>query len=538
MAAKELKIVFSGDTSTYRKEVDKAAIATDKFKKDAGSSLSQLAGVFGVNTSQIASTLESTSKGFTMLLNSMKASTAGATIYAGAMNVVRIATIATGIGALVVVVGSLVAYFTQTREGANFVKQAMAALGAAVRVVIDHFSSFGEGIFKLFKGDWAGSAAAFKASLSGIGTEMVANSKAAAELEKRKQALAKQERLDEVANAEKLARSAELRRDAKDTENFDAAQRKKMLLEAKTLIADVAEEERNHAKENLSIFQGQMALRKASTDDLNKEVELKMKVSEIERNTAQDQKALFREMKGVNTQINAQTEALKKKAEEERKSLMGKRPELMAQNAGIFKYTTQEEIKQTKTYKDDNSFKNMDNKFANWASQSEVLQDDLAKSTIDFSNTMNGAWNSASEGLGVFIGNLMSGTGSIADFGAFVAGAFADLAVTVGKQMIAFGATGIALKMLIKNPWTALAAGIALVALGTAAKAKISASISGGGASSAASSGGDYNYDARQSSISPKMQTVNVVVTGDLKAKAGDLVYIFNQENQRKTIVT
>lgn len=539
MASKDLKITFSGDTKSYRQEVDKAAIATNKFKKDAGSSMTDLAGVFGVNVSQIKGNIDGLSKGFTMMMTSMKASAEGATVFSAAMNVIKVAAISTGLGALVVALGSLIAYFTQTREGANFVKTAMAALGAAVRVVIDHFSSFGEGIFKLFKGDWAGSMEAFKKSFTGIGTEIMADATAAAELERRTQALNKAERESKVVNAEKAAQAAELRKEAKDKENFDAADRRKKLYEARDLIKSVAEDEIKIAKERLAIFQGQMALRKASSDDLNTEVDLKMKVSELDRESAMEQKALFRELNGVTKEITAQTDAIKKKAEEERKALMGKKPEFMQGSAGIWKYTNETEIKTTYNKDQDKANKDMQAHMESYAAQSKAIQDDLSKSTLDFSSTMNGAWASASEGLGEFIGNLMAGTGSISDFGTFVAMQFADLAVTVGKQMIAFGATGIALKMLIKNPWTALAAGIALVALGTAAKSKISASISGGGASSATGGGGgDYNYDARQSMGSSKMQTVNVVVTGELKAHGGSLVTVLNQENQRKSIVT
>ena len=118
-----------------------------------------------------------------------------------------------------------------------------------------------------------------------------------------------------------------------------------------------------------------------------------------------------------------------------------------------------------------------------------------------------------------------------------------DLAVTVGKQMIAFGATGISLKMLIKNPWLALAAGVALVALGTAAKSSISASISGGGANSAANSGanGAMNEGYQNSSSvngAKSMSSVNITVGGQFTLQNGVLVAAVNQEQQRINSVT
>ena len=536
MAQKELKIVFSGDTTVYRKEVDKAALATNKLKSDAGSAMSDLAGVFGISIKEIKGNIDDMSKGFTMMLTSMKASTEGATIVSGAMNIIKLALVSTGIGALVVAFGSLVAYFTQTREGANFVKQVMASLGAAVRVVVDHFSSFGEGIVKLFKGDWSGAATAFRASVTGIGTDMINAGKSAADLEKRTQALNKVERESAVANSEKLAQAADLREKAAEKETYDAATRKKYLLEAKTLIKDVADEEGGIAKERLNIFQAQMALHKVSSSDLQEEANLKMRVFEIDRNSSMEQKALMKQMNGVNNEINAQTEALKKKAQAERDAIMGEKPKQAYAN----EVTVDTKLGDTGGLKAVQRIKDQMNS-ARIATEDATSY--IAKHTLDLSNTLNGAWGGAADGFGQFLGNLMSGKSTVADFGSFVATQFADLAVTVGKQMIAFGATGIALKMLIKNPWLALAAGVALVALGTAAKASISSSISGGGANSAASSGSNgatnEGYQNPNSVNGAKtMSSVNVTVGGQFTLQNGVLVAAVNQEQQRINSVT
>ncbi len=536
MASKDLKITFSGDTKSYRQEVDKAALATNKFQKDAGSSMSDLAGVFGVNTTQIKSSIDGMSKGFGLLLSSMKASTTGATVFEGAMKIVKIAAISTGIGALVVVVGSLITYFTQTREGANFVKTAMAALGAAVRVVVDHFSSFGEGIFKLFKGDWAGAVTAFKASVSGIGTEMLNNASAAAELERRTQAVNKAERESKVINDEKLAQAAELRLAAREQLETNPEKAKKMLIEARGLVKSVFEDEKGIAQERLSIFQSQISMHKKSSDDLNQEAELKRTISQIDRESAEDQKALLRETsranKAIIAQQNERIEAEKKARKERLEASGGEVKPIYANTKEVTTKETKLGLQNVQEYKDQLNR-------ANIASKDAAIE--MKKTTLDLSSTLNSAWSGAADGLGEFIGNLASGQASIADFGTVVASAFADLAVNVGKQMIAFGAAGIALKMLIKNPWLALAAGIALVAVGTMAKSKISASIASGGANSSASngSGSDVNSSgARQSSVNPSIGAVNITVGGQFTLQNGVLVAAINQENQRKAIVT
>jgi len=60
------------------------------------------------------------------------------------------ALISTGIGALVVAVGSLVAYFTQTQRGAEKLEIAMAGLKIGFAKVSDVVASFGESLFNVF----------------------------------------------------------------------------------------------------------------------------------------------------------------------------------------------------------------------------------------------------------------------------------------------------------------------------------------------------------------------------------------------------
>ena len=60
------------------------------------------------------------------------------------MRTLKGAVMATGIGALVLIVGSLVAYFTKTKKGMEVLQVATAALGAVMGVLTDVLSSIGE----------------------------------------------------------------------------------------------------------------------------------------------------------------------------------------------------------------------------------------------------------------------------------------------------------------------------------------------------------------------------------------------------------
>ena len=80
---------------------------------------------------------------FTGISNGVKSAIVGMKTFRGVM-------ISTGIGALVVAVGSLVAYFTQTQKGAEKLEIAMAGLRIAFAKITDVASSFGEKIVSVF----------------------------------------------------------------------------------------------------------------------------------------------------------------------------------------------------------------------------------------------------------------------------------------------------------------------------------------------------------------------------------------------------
>jgi hypothetical protein len=76
-----------------------------------------------------------------MAATGMQGLTAATSTFVGALKTVKGALIATGVGAFVVVVGTLIAYFTETEKGAQKLRTIMAGLGAVVRTVADAMMS-------------------------------------------------------------------------------------------------------------------------------------------------------------------------------------------------------------------------------------------------------------------------------------------------------------------------------------------------------------------------------------------------------------
>jgi len=85
-------------------------------------------------------------------LNGVKAGFASAAVTAkGMFGTIKAGLISTGIGAFLVIIGSLFAYFTKTKKGAEMLERAFAGVGAVVNVITDLFSSFGETVVSAFK---------------------------------------------------------------------------------------------------------------------------------------------------------------------------------------------------------------------------------------------------------------------------------------------------------------------------------------------------------------------------------------------------
>lgn len=99
-----------------------------------------------------------------------------------ALKLFKVAIVSTGIGALLVALGSLVAYFTKTQKGVELANKIMASLGATIDVLIDRAAKLGSALVNLFSGNLKQAGEDAKAVFSGVGKEIVEETKLAWEL--------------------------------------------------------------------------------------------------------------------------------------------------------------------------------------------------------------------------------------------------------------------------------------------------------------------------------------------------------------------
>lgn len=189
---------------------------------------------------------------------------------------------ATGIGALILVLGSFITFLTKTQRGLDLLGQGFAAVTATIDVIIDRISKFGEALGAAFSGDFNKAAKLFKESVSDIGTEIINESKAALQLEKDLQRLEKRRISLILTNKKRQLQIAKLRREAEELSKTDrkaAAERIKQAIEIQKAISD---SEVGIAKERARISQEQLDLGESLNSDIEETRRLQAEVLDVE----------------------------------------------------------------------------------------------------------------------------------------------------------------------------------------------------------------------------------------------------------------
>ena len=206
--------------------------------------------------------------------------------------------ISTGVGAFVVIIGSLVTYLMNTKAGAEKLEQVLAGVGAAISVLTDRISMIGGAIAKVFSGDFKGAANDVKGALSGIADEIQAEANAAINLKKAFNSLTDAQRDLRVRTAENKAEIEALKIIAEDItksdkERTEAAE--KAFAKEKALMA----ERISIAEQALRIKQEENALGESMAEDLDAEADLLIELAAIKEESTAKQIGLQNFLNGI-----------------------------------------------------------------------------------------------------------------------------------------------------------------------------------------------------------------------------------------------
>jgi hypothetical protein len=166
--------------------------------------------------------------------------------------------------------------------------------------------------------------------------------------------------------------------------------------------------------------------------------------------------------------------------------------------------------------------------------------DSVVDITTELQSVLTSAFDSIGASLGGLIGDLATGGDAWNNFTNSAISAFGDMAISIGKMAISTGVATLGIKAALEslNPYVAIAAGTALVALGMAVKSGLS-NIASGSYSSSASVATSGNYGSSASvGTSFGEREMNIKVTGNLYASGNQLLAVIENENNRKNHTT
>ena len=156
------------DSKKLRDEIKRADEATGRFQANVGNYKGAIMDAF----QQMGIPVNSLGKGINLLSPAMKTATGATGGLSTAMKILRVALIKTGIGAIVVVLGSLIAYLTKTQKGVDALTKALKPLQMVFERIIGIAQRFGEGLADVLTGKYAEGFKKMGAAVKGAGDEI------------------------------------------------------------------------------------------------------------------------------------------------------------------------------------------------------------------------------------------------------------------------------------------------------------------------------------------------------------------------------
>ena len=529
-----LRAVFSADTKDVKRGSKEAQAAIKQFENTTESAIDNVAGLFGTSMKEIQSLVNTTKGGFMTLARGITGAGTATTGFAKAMQILKAALISSGIGAIVVALGSLVAYFTKTQRGADGLAKAMAVLKQVFLTVTDYAIQMGEKIVNavlhpaqaiknLFKKETWQNAFKVGEAVDNIGDKL----KRRIALTERQQALEKKEIEFSVRKAQ-LERELEQQREiAADKANKTTQQRLAANQKAVALASELSRVEGEIAREKLAIIQEENALSESMNKDLKAEADAKIALEQVEQRRASRTKELVSQQGELTKQVQKERE----EAEKIEKLKARKLVELTVQKV------------------DDSKIQSLIPEFTipvklgikdeEWKALQERVKPKIDEFTFEIESTVEGMISGVSQALGDMLAGFITGEGKLEDLLGSVVSMLGSAMQQIGTALIAYGVSMDAFKKAFSNPYAAIAAGSALVAAGAALTSLISKVSSGGssstvGANAGLIAGGSTLSVAGVSALNNRQSQVNVNVTGTLIGQGSTLKAVITNEDKRK----
>ena len=307
MAAEEevitLKVQTKGakeaakDMGAVEKATEKANDAAEEYEDTLGD-LAKETEVFGVSINGISSAFKGSVKAVKGSVSSLKA--------------FKTALIATGVGAFVVVLGTLATAFASTSQGMALVEDVSSILANTWAVVIKRVGLLAKGLTQFFSRDFKGAFDTLGEAVSGFGAEIAEAAAQGSELAQRERDLVTEKNALLVSQAEEIAQLEKLRNFSDDvTQSLE--DRIKATEKARAIIA-------KQSADNVAIAEKELQLFKDSNDLTNLSIEQQNELAALEAEASIKRGEAIATDTGELTKLNGFKDELAARDEERRQA--------------------------------------------------------------------------------------------------------------------------------------------------------------------------------------------------------------------------
>ena len=268
-----------------------------------------------MNIGNYASALDRLVPGLGSMITNIQGTTAAVKGSTSGLKAWKIALASTGVGLILIALGSLVSYFNSSEEGANSLNKVLTQIGIVIGNVSDIIADFGKLLFNALTGNTEGVKQAWQDVTDGV-KNFVSQTKeelaAGREVADMEAALLIKRREHMIAQAKVEAIVAQNRLKARQEDQYSAAQRLAFLEEATALQDTLLDQELEIAQTEKVIAEKRASFSKSQTDILDEVADKTAALSRVETERANKQRQIERERIRVMGQLkteNAKVEA-------------------------------------------------------------------------------------------------------------------------------------------------------------------------------------------------------------------------------------
>ena len=552
--APNMKVRATMDNSDLKKKSQESKAALRDFEKAGTDAVGKLGDAFGVNTGKLEQMLSSVRGLGEKLSESGNAGTAAFGKMLTGINGLTAGIAGLGLGTALAtfkLLSSEAENFKNTVAGANMELATQAYIDTYRQVIHDFNKDLGKGFAEAesgWKKFWSTIGAGMKAGIQtgaiGVAPGDFQNQGFVNYAELTDQATAAARTAEQISNeiyettrrisdasvewARQEREIAEYKRIAYDS-TVSVAERQDALAKAAELINKRYAEEAELRK-RLADLQAEMnSLAESSVADVDKANQLRIQEEQV---TAKLNNAL----RELSEKQKTLTDLAQKEAAARAAAL------LAAQQAAQFKQDAASVQGQLESFAQSTEMTGLEMQFSNLEVPVTPTLDTQA--ALDITAELESIISSSFENIGISIGSLIgdlaTGEDAWGNFANNAISAFGDMAITVGKMAVATGTATLGIKAALEslNGYVAIAAGVALIALGSAVKTGLGNVASGNynASTNVASSIGSYGAESVNTGF--ESREINIHVSGTLRGEGNQLLAVIENENKRQYVTT